>query len=94
MVIYRPHLRLVGELEDERRANRLSVRRAGFINAERCVAYYCTILHWHNGLDVLNNRRLQTAMVRRERGVEEAAIRADMIKLFPATVLSVWQDPL
>jgi hypothetical protein len=33
-------------------------------------------------------------MIRRGRGVKEAAIRADMIKLFPATAYSVWQDPL
>jgi hypothetical protein len=38
--------------------------------------------------------RLQLSMIRRRRGVKEAAIRADMIKLFPATACSVWQDAL
>jgi hypothetical protein len=33
-------------------------------------------------------------MLRRRYGVEKAATRADVIKLFPATACSVWQDPL
>jgi hypothetical protein len=33
-------------------------------------------------------------MFGRERGVIEAATRADVIKLFPATACSVWQDAL
>jgi hypothetical protein len=33
-------------------------------------------------------------MIRRGRGVREAAKRADMIEFFPATACSVWQDPL
>jgi hypothetical protein len=33
-------------------------------------------------------------MIRRGRDVKEATMRADMIKLFPATACSVWQDPL
>jgi hypothetical protein len=38
--------------------------------------------------------RLQTAMIKRERGVIEAATGADMIKLFPTTACPVWQDAL
>jgi hypothetical protein len=33
-------------------------------------------------------------MIRRGRGVIEATTGADVIKLFPATACSVWQDAL
>jgi hypothetical protein len=33
-------------------------------------------------------------MIRRGRGVKEASTRANVIKLFPATACSVWQDAL
>jgi hypothetical protein len=33
-------------------------------------------------------------MIRRGRGIIEAATRADVIELFPATACSVWQDAL
>jgi hypothetical protein len=38
--------------------------------------------------------KLRMAMIRRGHGAKEAAKRADVIKLFPATAYSVWQDAL
>jgi hypothetical protein len=92
--IYCPHSRLVGELEGERRESRLSASQASYSDAERSDAYNCTRLHLQIDLDVFYKIRLQTAMIRRGRGVIEAATRADVIKLFPATACSVWQDAL
>jgi hypothetical protein len=89
LVIYYLHLRLVGELEDEGRENRLSISRASCSNAGRFDTYNCTKLHWQIDLDVFYNIRLQTAMIRRGCGVIEAATGADVIKLFPATACSV-----
>jgi hypothetical protein len=39
LVIYYPHLRLVGELEDESQETRLSALRASCMNAGRANAY-------------------------------------------------------
>jgi hypothetical protein len=94
LVIYHPHFRLVGELEDEGRENRLSASRASCSNAGRSDAYNCTKLHWQIDLDVFYNIRLQTAMIRRGRGVIKAATGAGVIKLFSATACSVRQDAL
>jgi hypothetical protein len=94
LVIYHPHFRLVGELEADRLENGLSASRASCNNARRSDAYDCTKLHWQIDLDVFYNIRLQTAMIRRGRGVIEAATGANVIKLFPATACSVWQDAL
>jgi hypothetical protein len=94
MVLYCPHLRLGGELEDGTQENRLSAPPASYNNAERSTAYNCTSIHRQVGLDVLYIAILQTAMIRHGRGVKEAATHADIMKVFPATACSMWQDPL
>jgi hypothetical protein len=94
LVIYCTHFRLLGELEDEPRENRLSATRASWSNAGRFGTYNCSKSHWQIGLDVFYKKRLQTAMIRRGRGVIEAATGADVIQLFPTTACSVWQDAL
>jgi hypothetical protein len=86
LAVYHPPLRLVGELEDERRENRLSATRASWSNDNE---YYCTRLQWQVALDIFYKMRLQTAMIRRGRGVIEAATDIDVIKLFPATACSL-----
>ena len=93
-MIYSSHLRLAGELEDERREFRLPASRASCSNAARSDAYNRTRLHGQIDFDVFYKIRLQTAMIRHGRDVKEAATRADVIKLFPATACSVWQDAL
>jgi hypothetical protein len=75
LMIYWQHLRLIGELEDERRENRLSALRASYSNARRSDAYSCTRLYWQIDLDVIYKVELQTAMIRCGRGVKEAVIK-------------------
>jgi hypothetical protein len=94
LVIYHPLFRLGSELEDEGRENRLSASRATCSSAARSDACDGIILHWRIALDVLYKIGLQTAMFGRGHGVREAATGADVIKLFPATGCSVWQDAL
>jgi hypothetical protein len=87
-------MRLVGELEDERRENQLLASRASCSNTGRLDACNCTRSHWQVDLDVFYKIGLQTALIRRGRGVKEAATRADVIEFFPATACSLWQDAL
>jgi len=94
MVFHCLHLRVVGELEDEASENGLSASRASCSSAARSDESDSTILHWQIALDVLYRIGLQMAMFRRGHGVKDAAMRADTIKLFPATARSVWQDAL
>jgi molybdopterin converting factor small subunit len=94
LVIYPPQFRLIGELEDEGRENRLSASRASCSSATRSGACDCAKLHWQIALDVLYKIELQTATIRRGRGEEEALKSPDVIELFPATACSAWQDAL
>jgi hypothetical protein len=94
LVIYPPQFRLIGELEDEGRENRLSASQASCSSTTRSGACDCTKLHWQIALDVLYKIELQTATIRRGRGEEEALRRPDVIELFPATACSAWQDAL
>jgi hypothetical protein len=83
LVIHCSHLRLLGELEDERRENRLSASRASCSNAARSDACNCAILHWQIDPGTIYKIRLQTAMTRRGSGVIEPVTPAYVIKLFP-----------
>jgi hypothetical protein len=58
LVIYRQRLRLVGELEDERRKNKLSALRASRSNAGRSDVHNPTGLHWQIDLDVVYKTKL------------------------------------
>lgn len=58
------------------------------------IAYNCTRSQWQIDVDVFYKTRLQTATIRRGRGVVEDAIRADVIKPPPATALLLWRDAL
>jgi hypothetical protein len=84
----------VGELEDERQETRLSALRASYSDDGHSGAYSCTRSYRQIDLDVLYKIRLLISMIRLGDDVNEAATRADVIKLFPTTAYSVWQDSL